>query len=322
MIVLCVRGFVIAQLLYVIQALNSPYQIYDMVQQDICKMRRFPLLDSFLSQTDSILLANPERGAIFRQSWNSSSFKRYSDCKFYIQAPPRMGLYVTVANVQLRKNTRGNCIDSIVVKKSNEKKYEFCDDKEDDEPRVFSDDLGRMRITVNLDSTLPLPTLEDTLEVQLIVTVKGRCNLEGYVPCEDDEDDSCISKNFFGDGIINCPECADENGCLIDSVQTPVVNPSNIFLSALVSLFATAIVCGGCLWCLCKHRRCIDNCNSNSSGTGRSNRDSMVAVDQLHVDLHPPVIPSNEATPSAPPEENKDLPPSYESLFPIGSISR
>uniref|UniRef100_T1E3E1 Putative secreted protein n=1 Tax=Psorophora albipes TaxID=869069 RepID=T1E3E1_9DIPT len=92
------------------------------------------------------------------------------------------------------------------------------------------------------------------------------------------------------------------------------MNPSNVLLSAIISLFATMVVFGGCLWCLYRYRHCIGNCNSNSAGVARNSRDAgMATVDQIQVaDVHP----------SAPPEDDKDLPPSYEALFPASPSAR
>lgn len=317
------KALLLVQILHEIRgSTNTPYRIYEMVPEGICKSRRLPLFDNLLTQTDPIQLKNPERGAIFRQTWNSSSFKRFGDCKFYLQAPPSMGLYLTVSIAKLRKNSRGHCIDSIVVKKSNEKKYAFCDAMDDDdELKVYADDHGKMRVTVNLDTGLALPTLDDTLEVQFIVTVKRDCNsLEGYSPCEDDEDDSCIYKDFFEDGYVNCPECTDEKGCFKESEQVQIMNPSNVFLSAIISLLGTTIVFGGCLWCLYRYRNCIGNCNSNSADTARNNQNTRtVAAEQIQVELQ---SSGNDIQPSAPPDYDKDLPPTYESLFPVNPSGR
>ncbi|XP_055537997.1 uncharacterized protein LOC129725797 [Wyeomyia smithii] len=320
MILWYIRTLFLVQSFLEIYAFNTPYRVYDMIPQGICKMRRIPLLDNFLTQIDPILL-NAEQGAIFQQTWNSSSFKKYSDCKFYVQAPPHMGLYLTVSKVQLRKNRNDNCIDTLVVKKSNDKKHQFCETP-DDEPKVLYDNRGRMRITVNLDANLALPLLEDTLEVQVIVTVKRKCDVDGYLPCEEDENDSCISKYFFGDGFVNCPNCLDEKGCVKDNEQVQIFNPSNVFFSAIISLLGTMIVFGGCLWCVYRHRHCIATCNSNNSAeavrSSHINRNSLdsATVDQIQVELHA------TSQPTAPPEEDKDLPPSYDSLFPVPSTAR
>lgn len=326
MLVINFKTLLFVQIFYGIQgAISSPYRIYELVPEGICKSRRIPLFDNLLTQSDPVHLSNPEMGAIFRQTWNSSSFKRFADCKFYLQTPPRMGLYLTISTAKLRKNSRGHCIDSIVVKKSNEKKYTFCDamddDDDDDELRVFSDDHGKIKVTINLDTTLALPTLDDTLEVQFIATVKRDCkHLDGYLPCEDDEDDSCIYKEFFGDGFVNCPECVDEKGCVKESQEVQILNPSNVLLSAIISLLATMVVFGGCLWCLYKYRSCISNCNSNSAAAARVNQNARtVTAEHIQVELQ---SSANEIAPSAPTGDDKDMPPTYESLFPVNPSGR
>lgn len=322
MISLLIKAVLMVQLANATRNIYSPlYRTYDMVPQGICKSRRIPIFDNILTQSNPIQLSNAERGAIFWQSWNSSSFKKFADCKFYLQAPPRMGLYLTVTKAQLRKNSQGVCIDNIIVKKSNEKKFLFCEAEENNAPRVYSDDKGQMRITVNLDSNLPLPYVNSTLEVQFVVTVKRECDTEGFEPCEDDEDDSCIGKGFFNDGIVNCPKCTDEKSCSEDSEQVPIVNPSNVLLSAIISLLATMVVFGGCLWCVYRFRHCLITCNSNHGNVGRNNRDdTMVGVEQMQVEL--PSSPISDIRPTAPPADDKDFPPSYDSLFPTGSSER
>lgn len=316
------KTLLVVQVFYGIHGSTSPnYRTYEMVPEGICKSRRLPLFDNLLTQADPIQLRNPERGAIFRQTWNASSFKKFGDCKFYVQAPPSMGLYLTVSIAKLRKNSRNHCIDNIVVKKSSEKKFTFCDATDDDELRVYADDHGKMRVTINLDTTLALPTLDDTLEVQFIATVKRDCSkLEGYLPCEEDEDDSCIFKDFFDDEVVNCPECVDEKGCFKESDPVQIMNPSNVLLSAIISLFATMVVFGGCLWCLYRYRNCIGNCNSNSAATVRNNQSTRAVIgEQVQVELQ---SSANDIQPSAPPDDDKDMPPAYDSLFPVNTSGR
>lgn len=132
---------------------------------------------------------------------------------------------------------------------------------------------------------------------------------------------SCISSSFVNDSIINClePFCSDERlGCLTSSSlsnvmeePTEVNNLPQIFLSAITSLLLTMLCCGGLLYIIVKIKRCISPQPTSQTTTRVRRRRRR----NNQTDGENPAS-SNDVTPSAPPVDKDDLPPSYDVLFP------
>lgn len=132
---------------------------------------------------------------------------------------------------------------------------------------------------------------------------------------------SCISRSFVNDTVINCPEpyCGDERyGCLTSTAlqtvsEEPTVtnNLPQIFISAITSLLLTMLCCGGCFVFVIKIKRCINPPQVSQTTTRvhrRRRRNNNSDADN----------PSLDTTPTAPPIDKDDLPPSYDALFPEG----
>ncbi|KFB52967.1 AGAP005240-PA-like protein [Anopheles sinensis] len=308
-------------------AYGAGYEYHDFVSTGICPTRRNVLLETFSrwSQPKEIrILSDPQRGIIYDQSWNSSSFKRYDECKFTLQTPPGAGLYLIVRKLNLRRDSKGNCIDTVTVKQSNNKKTRFCYTPTD-VPRSFSDH-SHMKITIKLDNFVPLPTVEDTLQVQLIATPKVDCLFgTNRLRCEPYDSESCIDESFSRDGTINCPSCVDEGGCSTDLETVYVADKQSIALTAFVSLLFTMLVCCGCIWCLYKNRRCMTSCSNHEGRAATDNDASNIRFRGPRAARSSGILSvelpgsSHDLRPTAPKLEEKDLPPSYDALFPTAA---
>lgn len=301
-------------------AYGAGYEFHDFVSTGICQTRRNILLEPFWSQPKEIrILSDAQRGIIYDQSWNSSSFKRYSKCKFTLKTPPGAGLYLIVRKLNLRRDSKGNCIDTVSVKQSNNKETSFCYTPTD-VPRSFSDN-SHMKITIKLENSIPLPTVEDMLHVQLIATPKVYCiSGANRLRCEPHDAESCIDESFSRDGTINCPSCVDEGRCSSELETVYVADKQSIALTAFVSLLFTMMVCCCCIWCLYKNRRCITSCSNHGGGGAATDngirfrgRRTAQSSGILSVELPGS---SHDHRPTAPKLDEKDLPPSYDALFP------
>lgn len=304
------------------------YEQHDFISSGICYERK----NGLLSQLDALLdskkqvkiMSHFTIAAIYEQSWNSSSFKRYNECKFTLQAQDGYGLVLIISNMNLRRDPKGVCIDTVVVKQTNGKKSRFCYSPKD-VPRSFSDP-SQLKITIKLDHFTPLPTVDDTLHIRMVATQTKECTGAARLEmrCEPFVPNSCIDKTFLNDGTVNCPNCKDEPQCEKETVEpflTAYNSTEKIVLTAFVSLLSTAILFGVCFWCMYKSRQMMQprgaTTDSNGGGRGRmrqGGRSSVVAG--VHsVELRGS---SNDLRPTAPPAlEEKDLPPSYDALFPI-----
>lgn len=146
-------------------------------------------------------------------------------------------------------------------------------------------------------------------------------DLDSEFDCRKNVKRSCISRNFVNDSVSNCPEpyCSDErHGCLTSATlstvteePTAVNNLPQIFLSAITSLLLTMLCCGGCFVIVFRIKRCINPPPPSTTTTTRVHRRRR----NNQNDSENPTS-SQDASPTAPPIDKDDLPPSYDALFP------
>lgn len=121
-----------------------------------------------------------QSAALVHQSWNSSSFKRFSDCHFSVTAnelkpkSKQRGLYVSIRKLNLRKSPRDEtCIDFIQFKFSREQK-KFCGRlttaPDDLQKSFFVETGGFVKVKISLDRLYPLKYIEDTLDIEILFT--------------------------------------------------------------------------------------------------------------------------------------------------------
>lgn len=249
----------------------------------------------------------------------------------------------------------GECVDFVRFKRSNDLASErICGDYEatggytGDQAKFFDDDTGRLKIHIEFDKSVPFKST-DTFEVMLVLTAyrKSKCysasyqchhNYFPFPGCYDLNADAevqcgpgiCISKKFADDGVVNCPppHCADEEKC-IQQVPVPVPRPisgTNIAISAITSLVLT-MVGVLCVCMCCKYKYFGESsthgpaslASSASAGANNSRRgpagQRVVAVDFQAIELPGSSDHERPIRPTAPSGPDKDLPPSYESLF-------
>lgn len=147
----------------------------------------------------------------------------------------------------------------------------------------------------------------------------------------------CVSKSLKHTGIVHCPPsiCLDEETCVNKPVVEYTFNSSNIALSAITSLIFTMFAVGLCMWFCWKYSACCSN-NSQQQQQNRHNRSppnrsangDLIVPHELefgtprHLDIEMGAdsrqgrSSGNSLPQSAPSIDDKDLPPSYESLFP------
>lgn len=135
----------------------------------------------------------------------------------------------------------------------------------------------------------------------------------------------CISKSFENDGYVNCPpqQCSDEVKCVHPvQVVEPPISGTNIAISAITSLVLT-MVGVLCIWMCCKYKYCRDvgaSTSGSSGGTSSNNRRGPSGQRVIDSDFQTIELPSSSENTrpiraSAPEIDDKDVPPSYESLF-------
>ncbi|KAH1009679.1 hypothetical protein HUJ04_002000 [Dendroctonus ponderosae] len=129
----------------------------------------------------------------------------------------------------------------------------------------------------------------------------------------------CINSRYFRDGNINCPYfgCSDEFGCIKSPHPKESVGPQFLTssLSVLALLFAAFILF---MWISRKyHMFCWTLDCSHAPPTANLSNSLIEMIEQTGSRIA--ALEANHATGSAPiRDEAKDLPPSYDSLFPPG----
>ncbi|CAH0555980.1 unnamed protein product [Brassicogethes aeneus] len=271
-------------------------------------------------------------------------------CRFQVQsAYGKGGILAVIQSLNFRKDDFENCIDYVqFTGKNGLSSKRYCgnitasivmnQNTIDNIPEIIYEnsfiDLNEMDVKIYVDRR-PID-YNIKMEVDIVFTsyLLGSCKEEhvDLKPCREDLDSFCIYKYFFDDGAVNCPftGCLDEKGCKnqIDSKKTNVVvTPQSVgnkvligSISSLFIMFALFILC---VWVCRKHKIfCWADDFAHPSPTDESNRNSRVIEmnEQTGSRLandHPPSVPT---APSI--EEDKDLPPSYDSLFPEASTNR
>uniref|UniRef100_A0A182M4F2 Secreted mucin n=1 Tax=Anopheles culicifacies TaxID=139723 RepID=A0A182M4F2_9DIPT len=321
-------------------AYGNEYEQHDLVRSGICYERRNAILSlgSLLDPKRQVrTFLNFATGAVYEQSWNSSSYKRLSECKFTLQPTAGHGLYLIIPRMKMRRDAKGNCIDYVSVKQSNGKKTRFCYTPMD-VPRSFADAVY-LKITIHLDHSIPLATVEDVLHLRMVATQKKECidsNKDVELRCDPHVLHSCIHRSFINDGIINCPNCIDEPSCDLEPVEMFHANhmKEKLVITGFLSLLATGVVFGAFFLCLYKTRQWVLSCcgSSRVNSSGNGNRDVVTRASRgrtrqgrgnIVAGVHSVELrgSSNDLRPTAPALEEKDLPPSYDALFPTAPVA-
>lgn len=277
-------------------------------------------------------------------SWNNSQLRETNDCSFRVRILTTLGgyklrsagIYASIRKLKLRKNDIGQCYDYITLRYNNHQEtnkicgmFDATPDNVDKMP-FFADDTGELVVKIKLDKFIPIKSIDEKLEVSIIFTAYEYCDKPLYhqIMCSPGH---CISKSLENDGIVNCPPkyCLDEETCFTKPIAEEQLNHSNIALSALTSLIFTLFAVGLCLWICWKYTSCknmntsmTSSTSGNSSRRNRNNNAQRTTEPEFQtIELPPAFIDrsandrSIEMSSQQPPIDDKDLPPSYESLF-------
>ncbi|XP_053966042.1 uncharacterized protein LOC128868226 [Anastrepha ludens] len=290
---------------------------------------------TFRGHPSFTLTEDRDSAAIITQVWNTtlpgfySSNKLKYDCNFRVQTlnrPPR-GIYTVITRLKFRRDPVTNtCLDYIQFVGGNRSPSEkICTDIAIDGPvRLMFDQRARdVGVHIYIDRRY---SIREPLEMRMVMTAHSECKYTGDFLCDPKDQYSCISRHFVRDNITNCMgPCRDEISCFNDALVTEEMDTTNVALSALTSLIFTMLGVGFCIWVCWKYWNCI---------TVQQHAHEASAAARLRPQRETPVI----ELPTAPafsdaitsgieyeqdnqrqrqqPQTPKDLPPSYESLFP------
>lgn len=263
--------------------------------------------------------------------WNATAAKKLkTDCKLTITTKKfnrNAGIYLNIVRMKLRKyKASEKCIDTLRIKYNGNIKQAVCGTLQIGKIKSYEDLSGTVKLTLDIDTSYAFDRADDFIELQIVATAFKECSddFEKEFNCKNNHHKSCISKSFVNDTVINCvePTCADESllGCASASTYASDTfddsstneNIVQIFLSAVTSLILTILTCGGLVWIIFKIKRCISpptlqtTVITTTRHHGRRRRNESIANNS---------IASHDVSPTAPPLDKDDLPPSYSELF-------
>lgn len=141
----------------------------------------------FRNMKEVHLFENEQSGALISYSWNSSNFKKYSDCRFRVVATindnkvRNRGLFVSIRRLNLRKaRNSDSCTDFIQFTFGEKKTPKFCGQLnasfDDVEKIFFGESGGTIEVYLNFEKQIPLQNIDDTLDVELVFTAnESKC---------------------------------------------------------------------------------------------------------------------------------------------------
>ncbi|XP_061397404.1 uncharacterized protein LOC133333089 [Musca vetustissima] len=315
------------------------------LQDNLCANRLLVQLKHKFKEPTMTLMEERDSAAIISQRWNTtlpgfySSNKINYDCEFKVLSSedayrnPR-GIYTVITHLKFRHHPEtNNCLDYIQFRSGNRSPSDPICNIDGTSNRVIDQRDRDVSIFIHIDKSR---MITEPLELSMVLTAHSECKNSGDFLCEPTDKYSCISHHFVRDNITNC-KC-DEVSCSPELVPVREVDTTSVALSAITSLIFTMVGVGCCVWicwkywnCITVHQRSHDSTGS-VSGRRHSQRQHWSQHQQRNEIRDVPVI----ELPTAPtydiettianhnrdiPGQNhhdpsKDLPPSYEELFP------
>ncbi|XP_055687480.1 uncharacterized protein LOC129792441 [Lutzomyia longipalpis] len=275
-----------------------------------------------------ILFLEQGKAALVNQSWNTKYLPLDDiQCMVMINTTTRYsGLFAVIQklNFRTKSNGKSECRDYVQIKYGGgDKTGKICEEigTERTPAMSFNSPTGEMSIQLHIGGR-KAEEVEEFIEISMVLTTYRDCDDSFAFSCFRNNT-GCIPMEYYRDSVVNCdtPLCADEVSCLVgqQSVVRKTLNSSNIALSAITSFIFTALGVGGCLWCCWKYRYCLEECFAGPPPTMATSTDQQtntVPSQGAPIELQLPQSPSLAQQPSQSRQEDKDLPPSYDTLFP------
>lgn len=250
-------------------------------------------------------------------------------CKYVFKTHRHTGLFAVIQTMSLRRNG-SECIDYVQFKEDKHKSKLFCGGFDHRHARYhasggdegaelnlshpeFKSAKGEIETYIFISKEKLLPG--EVLDLTIVYTPYKDCNkLKDINKYRLNSNNTCISENYYCDGYRNCAfdSCLDEAGCEIVSNGTG----TKVTVGAVTTLFLTFLLFVMCLWTCRKHKKLCwspDCAGPNIAGANPPSTDSRQR-DPSGRSVVPTAPMLEEATTR--PVHDKDLPPSYDSLFP------
>ncbi|XP_043469221.1 uncharacterized protein LOC122502934 [Leptopilina heterotoma] len=289
-------------------SMEGNYKFCSLEQEEICH----PLNRSIGMKIESF-----DSSAIIVRPYTMKITHSGKQCKFTIKTKQKeMGLFAVIQELNFRKWEDGQCKDYVKFKsKDKDWSDKWCGSinrvKKDFEVsnHYFSeyDSQGKLDTYIYISEE---PIVNEELRLSIVYTPNIKCSKVDRKNFRQVTHEICIWKDYICDGYQNCAieGCDDEKEC-VRSIENDGTG-TKVTVGAVTTIFLCFILFVTCLWICKKHKKL---CWSADCAGPTANRPTSTA--------------DNERTPAAPTApmlqssvssgvQDKDLPPSYDSLFP------
>lgn len=307
-------------------ARNSNYQEYALESEKVCHPMNKVHTHDVRNATAVIIKSN-----YFFNRWDVSYDRQ---CKFIVKTAKGEGLFAIIHNMVFRGNNTA-CLDYVRFKRSDGyQTFKFCGTVDRNSPTSFVDHAFPSNQLYAEFEPINRHMQSGKIETEIFISKESvprgqildlKIVYTPYKRCDDIKDyqsvsighNSCIRKEYICDGIHNCLESMydDEKDC---PPSTDILSREDTTTEVTVGAVTTVILCFiifvMCLW-ICKRSQKL--CwSSDCAGPNVCSRPGSLPPDADG--------PASRAVPTAPmlevavssPVADKDLPPSYDSLFP------
>ncbi|XP_011499346.1 PREDICTED: uncharacterized protein LOC105363377 [Ceratosolen solmsi marchali] len=271
-------------------------------------------------------------------------------CKFKIKATKGESLFAVIQRMSLRGNG-SECLDYVrFIKENGNESDKYCGELENDNgykryitnmnidyqkrieyaEKKFEENSEQGKITTEIYISRQPLISGQSLDLIIIYTPykqnKDCKNLEPKTHFWSSSTSVCINDNFICDGFINCASsiCFDESNCT--NIENQIVSDgtgTKVTVSAVTTIFLCFIIFIMCLWICRRHKKFCwsPDCAGPSSIISISGLPMEHGEHSISNLPNAPYIPTTSTLEVAVslPVQDKDLPPSYNSLFPSQS---
>ncbi|XP_012282885.1 uncharacterized protein LOC105701049 [Orussus abietinus] len=300
---------------------SGGYENYSLDSEKICH----PYNKETIHVTDLALLVRPHH--IF-DTWNVINDKT---CKFAIHTKKNIGLFAVIQKMSFRRNGT-KCLDYVEFKSHNATRYcgqldrrkmryypvpeENIDSNEHISAGTYAefDTKSQLETRIFISKKRLLPN--ETLDLVIVYTPYKDCRKVDPDEYRSINANFCIRSEYFCDGYQNCVTntCIDENCQVPESVSNNT--GTKVTVGTVSAIFLTFITFAICLWICRRHKKFCwsSDCAGPSVHTAdyiATSHGESAGTDNVPVSTAPMlevIVPA--------PVQDKDLPPSYDSLFP------
>ncbi|XP_051153695.1 uncharacterized protein LOC127276978 [Leptopilina boulardi] len=290
-------------------SIEGKYKFCSLEQEEICH----PLNKSTGMKIDTF-----DGSAYIIRPYTMKISHSGKQCKFTIKTKHKdMGLFAVIQEINFRTTKDGDCKDYVKFKSKDIDKWsqKWCGtmNRQKSESEISNqyysefDPQGKLETYIFISDE---PIINEDLKLSIVYTPNIKCSKVDRKNFRQVTHEICIWKDYICDGYQNCAidGCDDEKEC-VRSIENDGTG-TKVTVGAVTTIFLCFILFVTCLWICKKHKKLC--WSSDCAGPNVNTPNSTVDNDRIPPAPTAPMLQSSVSSGV----QDKDLPPSYDSLFP------